>query len=78
MIYEYHQGNGFSCIALRQAFALFQFIFVICFSTFLLKCVDYDVLLNNRNLSDAGKRHIGVNFIKNCYFFIILKIYFRM
>lgn len=67
MIYEYHQGNGFTCIALRQTFALFQFIFVICFSTFLLKFVDYNVLFNNSNSTSTGflinnKRHIGVQF----------------
>lgn len=47
------------CIALRQAFALFQFIFVICFSSFLLQCVDYDVLFNNVNVTTTGEPIIG-------------------
>uniref|UniRef100_A0A915DK59 Autophagy-related protein 9 n=1 Tax=Ditylenchus dipsaci TaxID=166011 RepID=A0A915DK59_9BILA len=64
LVYEYHQGNGLICIALRHAFALFQFLFIICFSTFLLQCVDYDVLFANRNITTTGqpvlrKRHIG-------------------
>ena len=67
LIYEYHQGNGFICIAFRHAFALFQFLFVVVFSTFLLECVDYDVLFNNKlNYTNTvgtpmrGKRHIDV------------------
>ncbi|KAI1720791.1 autophagy protein apg9 domain-containing protein [Ditylenchus destructor] len=71
LVYEYHQGNGFACIALRHAFALFQFIFVICFSTFLLQCVDYDVLFNNSNTTTSGelfarKRHINDAIIPYC------------
>src|SRR6185437_10350193 len=68
LLYEYHQGNGLVCIALRQAFALFQFAFVVAFSTFLLECVDYDVLFANKNVTTSGvvvgggrKRVVGVS-----------------
>lgn len=69
MIYDYHQGNGLTCIGLRHIFALFQFIFIICFSTFLLNCVDYDVLFNNRNTTYTGDPIIGKRHIKVCIIF---------
>ncbi|XP_036268563.1 autophagy-related protein 9B isoform X1 [Pipistrellus kuhlii] len=51
-IYSYHQRNGFACILLEDVFQLGQFVFIITFTTFLLRCVDYDVLFakqpNNR------------------------------
>ncbi|XP_048196424.1 LOW QUALITY PROTEIN: autophagy-related protein 9B [Perognathus longimembris pacificus] len=47
-IYSYHQRNGFACILLEDIFQLGQFIFIVTFTTFLLRCVDYDVLFANR------------------------------
>nr|XP_018666906.1 autophagy-related protein 9A [Ciona intestinalis] len=59
-VYQYHQNHGFGCILLQQIFELVQFIFVVVFATFLLVCVDYDILFANklppgfdvRNLTD--------------------------
>ncbi|NWH72587.1 ATG9A protein, partial [Piaya cayana] len=48
-IYRFHQRNGFACMVLADAFELGQFAFVVAFSTFLLRCVDYDVLFANRS-----------------------------
>lgn len=67
LVYDYHRGSGLLCITLRHCFALFQFVLVVCLSTFLLQCVDYDVLFNNKNVTSEGKpiygkRHIGVCF----------------
>ncbi|KAI6239218.1 Autophagy-related protein 9 [Aphelenchoides fujianensis] len=71
LCYEYHQGNGFMCIALRHCVALFQFVFVVAVSTFLLQCVDYDVLFNNKNTTASGrpivgKRHWDDAVVPNC------------
>ncbi|XP_069715205.1 autophagy-related protein 9B isoform X2 [Phaenicophaeus curvirostris] len=57
-IYRFHQRNGFACMVLADAFELGQFAFVVAFTTFLLCCVDYDVLFANRplNHSRAGDR----------------------
>ncbi|KAK2514074.1 hypothetical protein Q9233_015187 [Columba guinea] len=55
-IYHFHQKNGFACMMLSDVFELVQFLFVVTFTTFLLCCVDYDVLFANRplNHSQAG------------------------
>nr|XP_055191190.1 autophagy-related protein 9B isoform X1 [Nyctereutes procyonoides] len=51
-IYSYHQRNGFACILLEDVFQLGQFVFIVTFTTFLLRCVDYNILFakqpNNR------------------------------
>ncbi|XP_038611400.1 autophagy-related protein 9B [Tachyglossus aculeatus] len=47
-IYNYHQRSGFVCMLLEDAFQLGQFLFIVTFTTFLLRCVDYDVLFANR------------------------------
>ncbi|EHA98337.1 Autophagy-related protein 9B [Heterocephalus glaber] len=47
-IYSYHQRNGFTCILLEDIFQLGQFLFIVTFTTFLLCCVDYDVLFANQ------------------------------
>ncbi|NXX00762.1 ATG9A protein, partial [Larus smithsonianus] len=50
-IYHFHQKNGFACMMLSDVFELGQFLFVVAFTTFLLCCVDYDVLFANRPLN---------------------------
>ncbi|NXN72576.1 ATG9A protein, partial [Himantopus himantopus] len=56
-IYHFHQKNGFACMMLSDVFELVQFLFVVTFTTFLLCCVEYDVLFANRplNHSHAGE-----------------------
>lgn len=68
LIYNYHRGNGFLCIAFKHIYSLLQFIFVIVFSTFLLQCVDYGVLFNNLSLNATmgRKRYISDIIIKQC------------
>jgi len=46
-VYKYHQHHGFTCMILEELFQLFQFAFVVCFSTFLLKCVNYSILFKD-------------------------------
>uniref|UniRef100_A0A8C0JZM5 Autophagy-related protein 9 n=1 Tax=Canis lupus dingo TaxID=286419 RepID=A0A8C0JZM5_CANLU len=50
--FVYHQRNGFACILLEDVFQLGQFVFIVTFTTFLLRCVDYNILFakqpNNR------------------------------
>ncbi|KAM9573359.1 autophagy-related protein 9B isoform 3-T3 [Guaruba guarouba] len=53
-IYHFHQKNGFACMMLSDVFELVQFLFVVTFSTFLLCCVEYDVLFANRPLNHTG------------------------
>ncbi|XP_021018215.1 autophagy-related protein 9B [Mus caroli] len=61
-IYSYHQRNGFACILLEDVFQLGQFIFIVTFTTFLLRCVDYNVLFNNqpKNHTRSGPLHSKV------------------
>lgn len=71
-IYEYYQQKGFTCIALRYLFSLLRFAFVVLFSSFLLQCVDYDILFYNRNTTLDGtllpsKRKIQDAFVPQCY-----------
>ncbi|KAJ7322201.1 hypothetical protein JRQ81_018488 [Phrynocephalus forsythii] len=47
-VYHFHQKNGFACMMLSDVFELVQFLFVVAFTTFLLCCVEYDVLFANR------------------------------
>ncbi|XP_059490836.1 autophagy-related protein 9A [Neocloeon triangulifer] len=50
-MYQYHQKNGFLCITLKEAFALFQFVFVVILTTYLMHCVDYPVLFRDKALN---------------------------
>uniref|UniRef100_A0A8C5X7A5 Autophagy-related protein 9 n=1 Tax=Malurus cyaneus samueli TaxID=2593467 RepID=A0A8C5X7A5_9PASS len=52
-IYHFHQRNGFACVLLSDILELVQFLFVVTFSTFLLCCVDYDVLFATRPLNHS-------------------------
>ncbi|XP_075603128.1 autophagy-related protein 9B isoform X2 [Balearica regulorum gibbericeps] len=52
-IYHFHQKNGFACMMLSDIFELVQFLFVVTFTTFLLCCVEYDVLFANRPLNHS-------------------------
>ncbi|XP_032937372.1 autophagy-related protein 9B isoform X1 [Catharus ustulatus] len=52
-IYQFHQRNGFACVLLSDILELVQFLFVVTFSTFLLCCVDYDVLFATRPLNHS-------------------------
>lgn len=56
-VYRYHQGNGFFCMMLQESLELVQFAYVVIFSTFLLECVDYDVLFDNR-ISEKWKEYL--------------------
>ncbi|XP_067650606.1 autophagy-related protein 9A-like [Haliotis asinina] len=46
-VYHYHQRHGFLCMVLEEILQLVQFVFVVVFSTFLIECVNYDVLFAN-------------------------------
>jgi autophagy-related protein 9 len=46
-IYKYHRYAGFPAIAIRYTSQLLQFFFVICFTFFLAKCVNYNVLISS-------------------------------
>ncbi|XP_014383690.1 PREDICTED: autophagy-related protein 9B [Myotis brandtii] len=61
-IYSYHQRNGFACILLEDVFQLGQFVFIITFTTFLLRCVDYNILFANQpnNQTRPGLPHSKV------------------
>ncbi|XP_047619010.1 autophagy-related protein 9B isoform X1 [Phacochoerus africanus] len=61
-IYSYHQRSGFACILLEDVFQLGQFVFIVTFTTFLLRCVDYNVLFANQpnNRTSPGLLHSKV------------------
>ncbi|XP_059823448.1 autophagy-related protein 9A isoform X1 [Hypanus sabinus] len=52
-IYHLHQKNGFLCMILSEMFELVQFVFVVAFTTFLVNCVDYDILFANKVLNST-------------------------
>ncbi|KAJ4936469.1 hypothetical protein JOQ06_001061 [Pogonophryne albipinna] len=54
-IYHFHQKNGFACMMLSEFFELIQFLFVVIFTTFLVNCVEYDVLFANRAVNHTGQ-----------------------
>lgn len=61
-MYHYHQKHGFTCMMVQEAFELLQFIFVVCFSTFLFHCVDYSVLFrDSKDPIIANKQKISLS-----------------
>ncbi|KAM8839430.1 autophagy-related protein 9B isoform 2-T2 [Synchiropus picturatus] len=56
-IYHFHQKNGFACMMLSEFFELVQFLFVVTFTTFLVNCVEYDVLFANRAVNHTEPGH---------------------
>lgn len=56
-IYHFHQKNGFACMMLTEFFELVQLLFVVTFTTFLVNCVDYDVLFANRPVNHTEPGH---------------------
>ncbi|XP_034559587.1 autophagy-related protein 9B isoform X1 [Notolabrus celidotus] len=56
-IYHFHQKNGFACMMVTEFFELVQLLFVITFTTFLVNCVEYDVLFANRAVNHTGPGH---------------------
>ncbi|KAK0411290.1 hypothetical protein QR680_005583 [Steinernema hermaphroditum] len=70
-IYEYHQGGGFRCISLKHSLDLLQFIFIVCFATFWMQCIDYDLLFKKSNttidgVTISGKTHFSDVVISDC------------
>ena len=47
-VYHYHQNYGLFCMMLQHGSELLQYMFVVVFSTFLITCVDYQILFGNR------------------------------
>ncbi|XP_021711499.1 autophagy-related protein 9A isoform X2 [Aedes aegypti] len=59
-LYCYHQKHGFYVMMLQKVFELFQFMFVVVLITYMINCIDYSVLFNEKEterhkvkLSDA-------------------------
>uniref|UniRef100_A0A8C7YJL2 Autophagy-related protein 9 n=1 Tax=Oryzias sinensis TaxID=183150 RepID=A0A8C7YJL2_9TELE len=50
-------SNGFACMMLSEFFELIQFLFVVTFTTFLVNCVEYDILFANRAVNHTGPGH---------------------
>ncbi|CAB3396700.1 unnamed protein product [Caenorhabditis bovis] len=70
-IFEYQQNGGYQCIVLSKIFSLFQFVFIVSFSTFFTQCIDYPFLFANSNTTthgneNVGKRHFSDAVIENC------------
>ncbi|KAM9306017.1 autophagy-related protein 9A [Gastrophryne carolinensis] len=56
-VYNLHQKNGFTCMLIGEMFELLQFIFVVSFTTFLVSCVDYDILFANKMVNHTNSDH---------------------
>ncbi|XP_034239264.1 autophagy-related protein 9A [Thrips palmi] len=52
-MYHYHQKHGFACMMLQEVLELFQFVFVVVFSSFLANCVNYPVLFRDQYIANA-------------------------
>uniref|UniRef100_A0A8C5QR26 Autophagy-related protein 9 n=1 Tax=Leptobrachium leishanense TaxID=445787 RepID=A0A8C5QR26_9ANUR len=59
-VYNLHQKNGFTCMLIGDIFELLQFIFVVSFTTFLVSCVDYDILFANKVVNHNQTEHVKV------------------
>uniref|UniRef100_S4RHC0 Autophagy-related protein 9 n=1 Tax=Petromyzon marinus TaxID=7757 RepID=S4RHC0_PETMA len=57
-IYHFHQKHGFACMMLAEFFELVQFLFVVTFTTFLINCVDYDILFANKQVHPQPSRKV--------------------
>ena len=53
-VYEYHRRHGFAVMMAEEVLALFQVLFIVCLTTFLVEFVDYPVLF--REKLPAGQR----------------------
>lgn len=62
-MYRYHQRHGFSCMLVEEILELFQFVFVISFSTFLFHCVDYPILFRDEwtNSTSTNPSKVSLN-----------------
>ncbi|XP_048455250.1 autophagy-related protein 9A-like [Rhincodon typus] len=56
-VYHLHQKNGFLCMLLSEMFELVQFVFVVTFTTFLVSCVDYDILFANKLVNNTHREN---------------------
>ncbi|KAK3105011.1 hypothetical protein FSP39_015123 [Pinctada imbricata] len=65
-VYHYHQRGGYICMVLSDILQLVQFLFVVVFSTFLIECVDYDILFANIKRNDSHKVTIPESLIPDC------------
>ncbi|XP_058822812.1 autophagy-related protein 9A [Topomyia yanbarensis] len=50
-VYCYHQKHGFYVMMLQKVFELFQFMFVVLLITYMINCIDYGVLFNDKNIN---------------------------
>jgi len=79
-VYEYHQKHGFTVMMLQELLELIQFIFMIFFTVFMIECIDYPLLFNNKMDAKGGKVHITdviklksfgeMVFLTKCFVFI--------
>lgn len=52
-IYDYYLGNGFYCILLSRCLNMLTVIFVVGFSTYLTRCIDYSKLRSSSKLEQV-------------------------
>lgn len=57
-VYQYHQNSGLLCMILQQVLEQVQFVFIMFFTTFLLSCVDYDILFKNKSPAHEGTQKV--------------------
>ncbi|KAJ9594868.1 hypothetical protein L9F63_013829 [Diploptera punctata] len=62
-MYHYHQKHGFKCMMVQEGLELFQFAFVVFFSTFLFHCVDYSILFRDSKTNEKviNKEKISIS-----------------
>ncbi|CAD5117279.1 DgyrCDS6067 [Dimorphilus gyrociliatus] len=69
-VYQYHQRGGFLAMVIEDWMQLLQFAFIIGFSSFLLKCVKYDVLFHETKLLNGTEKVTlsdGVFSVEQCF-----------
>ncbi|KAI7870405.1 autophagy protein Apg9-domain-containing protein [Spinellus fusiger] len=56
-VYDYYLGKGVYCIILSRLLNLFHLAFLLCFSTFLIGCIDYSAIPHHHSLSQVVSFH---------------------
>ncbi|KAK3892909.1 hypothetical protein Pcinc_003249 [Petrolisthes cinctipes] len=70
-VYQYHQNSGLVCMMMQQVLEQVQFVFIMFFTTFLISCVDYDMLFRNKypehvNLTDKVRLPDAIYTYEEC------------
>ncbi|KAI0463202.1 autophagy protein atg9 [Komagataella kurtzmanii] len=67
-VYDYYTGNGFNCIMMNKFTELFTVVFIVWLFSFMGNCIDYDKLMNDRNVYQFSQVKIDKCYSKIGFF----------